>query len=111
MEPAALERFHSPGKGNGLRSRRRVRPGELLYRGVPFAYIVSKEQLGSVCERCLRRGSHLVSELLRFWLDTENCKIRTNKQREKTENQDLETPHSRTELSTEHRDTESDSRP
>lgn len=55
MEPTALERFHSPGKGNGLRSRRRVRPGELLYRDVPFAYVLSKEQLGSVCERCLRR--------------------------------------------------------
>lgn len=55
MEPAALERFASPGKGSGLRSRRRVRPGELLYRAEPFAYVVTKEQLGGVCERCLRR--------------------------------------------------------
>ncbi|PKU48047.1 histone-lysine n-methyltransferase smyd3 [Limosa lapponica baueri] len=55
MEPAALERFPSPGKGSGLRTRRRLRPGELLYRAQPFAYIVSKEQLGGVCECCLRR--------------------------------------------------------
>ncbi|XP_005489779.1 histone-lysine N-methyltransferase SMYD3 isoform X3 [Zonotrichia albicollis] len=59
MEPAALERFHSPGKGNGLRSRRSMRPGELLYRDVPFAYVLSKQQLGSVCERCLRRNENL----------------------------------------------------
>ncbi|KAM7118129.1 histone-lysine N-methyltransferase SMYD3 isoform 1-T1 [Ciconia maguari] len=59
MEPAALERFPSPGKGSGLRSRRRVRPGELLYRAEPFAYVVTKEQLGAVCERCLRRNEHL----------------------------------------------------
>uniref|UniRef100_A0A8C3R1V7 [histone H3]-lysine(4) N-trimethyltransferase n=1 Tax=Cyanoderma ruficeps TaxID=181631 RepID=A0A8C3R1V7_9PASS len=59
MEPAALERFHSPGKGNGLRSRRTVRPGELLYRDMPFAYVLSKEQLGSVCELCLRRNGNL----------------------------------------------------
>ncbi|XP_059691312.1 histone-lysine N-methyltransferase SMYD3 isoform X2 [Gavia stellata] len=59
MEPAALERFPSPGKGSGLRSRRRLRPGELLYRAEPFAYVVTKEQLGGVCERCLRRNEHL----------------------------------------------------
>ncbi|KAM9561979.1 histone-lysine N-methyltransferase SMYD3 isoform 1-T1 [Guaruba guarouba] len=59
MEPAVLERFLSPGKGSGLRARRRVRPGELLYRAEPFAYVVTKEQLGSVCERCLRRNEHL----------------------------------------------------
>ncbi|XP_030355442.1 histone-lysine N-methyltransferase SMYD3 isoform X2 [Strigops habroptila] len=59
MEPAALERFPSPGKGSGLRARRRVRPGELLYRAKPFAYVVTKEQLGSVCEHCLRRNEHL----------------------------------------------------
>ncbi|XP_050750884.1 histone-lysine N-methyltransferase SMYD3 isoform X1 [Gymnogyps californianus] len=56
---AALERFSSPGKGSGLRSRRRMRPGELLYRAEPFAYVVTKEQLGGVCERCLRRNEHL----------------------------------------------------
>uniref|UniRef100_A0A803XVU0 Uncharacterized protein n=1 Tax=Meleagris gallopavo TaxID=9103 RepID=A0A803XVU0_MELGA len=55
MEQAALERFLSPGKGSGLRSRRRVRPGELLYRAEPFAYVVTKEQLGGVCEQCFQR--------------------------------------------------------
>uniref|UniRef100_A0A8C8AQW9 Uncharacterized protein n=1 Tax=Otus sunia TaxID=257818 RepID=A0A8C8AQW9_9STRI len=55
MEPAVLERFPSPGKGSGLRSRRRVRPGQLLYRAEPFAYVVTKEQRSGVCHRCLRR--------------------------------------------------------
>lgn len=55
MEVPALERFLSPGKGSGLRSRRQVRPGELLYRAEPFAYVVTKEQLGGVCEQCLQR--------------------------------------------------------
>uniref|UniRef100_A0A8C2TPG7 [histone H3]-lysine(4) N-trimethyltransferase n=1 Tax=Coturnix japonica TaxID=93934 RepID=A0A8C2TPG7_COTJA len=59
MEVAALERFLSPGKGSGLRSRRKVRPGELLYRAEPFAYVVTKEQLGGVCEHCLQRNEHL----------------------------------------------------
>uniref|UniRef100_A0A8C4JJ10 [histone H3]-lysine(4) N-trimethyltransferase n=1 Tax=Dromaius novaehollandiae TaxID=8790 RepID=A0A8C4JJ10_DRONO len=59
MEPAALEKFSSPGKGGGLRCRRRLRPGELLYRAEPFAYVVTKEQLGGVCDCCLRRNEHL----------------------------------------------------
>ncbi|XP_064913990.1 histone-lysine N-methyltransferase SMYD3 isoform X4 [Columba livia] len=59
MEVLALERFRSPGKGSGLRACRRVRPGELLYRAEPFAYVVTKERLGGVCERCLRRNEHL----------------------------------------------------
>ncbi|XP_025938121.1 histone-lysine N-methyltransferase SMYD3 isoform X2 [Apteryx rowi] len=59
MEPAALEKFPSPGKGSGLRCLRRLRPGELLFRAEPFAYVVTKEQLGGVCERCLRRNEHL----------------------------------------------------
>uniref|UniRef100_A0A8V0XTM1 [histone H3]-lysine(4) N-trimethyltransferase n=1 Tax=Gallus gallus TaxID=9031 RepID=A0A8V0XTM1_CHICK len=59
MEVPALERFLSPGKGSGLRSRRQVRPGELLYRAEPFAYVVTKEQLGGVCEQCLQRNEHL----------------------------------------------------
>nr|XP_038032688.1 histone-lysine N-methyltransferase SMYD3 isoform X4 [Anas platyrhynchos] len=60
MEAAALlERFCSPGKGSGLRAQRRLRPGELLYRAEPFAYVVSKELLGGVCERCLQRNEHL----------------------------------------------------
>lgn len=52
---AAMEKFASPGKGNGLRLLKAVKPGELLYRAAPFAYIVSKKRLGGVCEHCLRR--------------------------------------------------------
>lgn len=57
MEEAALalERFCSPGKGSGLRARRPLRPGQLLCRAQPFAYVVCKAQLGTVCEQCLQR--------------------------------------------------------
>ncbi|KAK2531560.1 hypothetical protein Q9233_005812, partial [Columba guinea] len=64
MEVLALERFRSPGKGSGLRACRRVRPGELLYRAEPFAYVVTKERLGGVCERCLRRFKAVKCEAL-----------------------------------------------
>ncbi|XP_053238691.1 histone-lysine N-methyltransferase SMYD3 isoform X5 [Podarcis raffonei] len=57
---AAMEKFASPGKGNGLRSSKAVKPGELLYRAEPFAYTVSKKRLGGVCERCLRRKDRLL---------------------------------------------------
>ncbi|XP_061847076.1 histone-lysine N-methyltransferase SMYD3 isoform X2 [Colius striatus] len=59
MESVALERFRSRGKGSGLRSRRQLQPGELLYRDQPFAHIVTKELLGSVCDHCLQRNEHL----------------------------------------------------
>ncbi|XP_026551226.1 histone-lysine N-methyltransferase SMYD3 isoform X1 [Pseudonaja textilis] len=54
-----MEKFASPGKGNGLRLLKAVKPGQLLYRAAPFAYIVSKKRLGGVCECCLRSKERL----------------------------------------------------
>uniref|UniRef100_A0A8C6VCQ4 [histone H3]-lysine(4) N-trimethyltransferase n=1 Tax=Naja naja TaxID=35670 RepID=A0A8C6VCQ4_NAJNA len=54
-----MEKFASPGKGNGLRLLKAVKPGQLLYRAAPFAYIVSKKRLGGVCEHCLRSKEQL----------------------------------------------------
>ncbi|XP_054839132.1 histone-lysine N-methyltransferase SMYD3 [Eublepharis macularius] len=55
-----MEKFASPGKGNGLRLTKHAKPGELLYRAEPFAYTVTKKRLGGVCERCLRRKDRLL---------------------------------------------------
>ncbi|XP_042301820.1 histone-lysine N-methyltransferase SMYD3 isoform X2 [Sceloporus undulatus] len=56
-----MEKFASPGRGNGVRlTTKAVKPGALLYRAEPFAYNVSKKCLGSVCERCLRRKEQLL---------------------------------------------------
>ncbi|CAM5143813.1 unnamed protein product [Natator depressus] len=60
MEPGRLEKFPSPGRGSGLRALKRARPGELLYRAEPFACTVTKQRLGGVCERCLRRNERLL---------------------------------------------------
>nr|XP_020643580.1 histone-lysine N-methyltransferase SMYD3 isoform X1 [Pogona vitticeps] len=55
-----MEKFASPGKGNGLRLLRPVKPGELLYRAEPLAYVVTKKRLGGVCERCLSSKKQLL---------------------------------------------------
>ncbi|XP_070590180.1 histone-lysine N-methyltransferase SMYD3 isoform X3 [Erythrolamprus reginae] len=55
-----MEKFASPGKGNGLRLLQAVKAGESLYHSAPFAYIVSKKRLGGVCEDCLRRNERLL---------------------------------------------------
>ncbi|KAH1173325.1 hypothetical protein KIL84_017164, partial [Mauremys mutica] len=60
MESGRLEKFPSPGRGSGLRALRRARLGELLYRAEPFACTVTKQRLGGVCERCLRRNERLL---------------------------------------------------
>ncbi|XP_061480629.1 histone-lysine N-methyltransferase SMYD3 isoform X2 [Rhineura floridana] len=57
---ATMEKFASPGKGNGLRLSKAVKPGELLYRAEPFVYTVTKKRLGGVCERCLRSKKRLL---------------------------------------------------
>ncbi|KAF7254248.1 Histone-lysine N-methyltransferase SMYD3 [Varanus komodoensis] len=55
-----MEKFASAGKGNGLRLTKPARPGDLLHRAEPFAYVVTKKCLGGVCERCLRRKEKLL---------------------------------------------------
>ncbi|XP_041109827.1 histone-lysine N-methyltransferase SMYD3-like [Polyodon spathula] len=60
MMARRLERFCSPGKGNGLRALQRMKPGELLYKAEPFACTVSKKGRGSVCENCFSRKQSLL---------------------------------------------------
>ncbi|XP_029449811.1 histone-lysine N-methyltransferase SMYD3 [Rhinatrema bivittatum] len=56
-----FEKFHSAGKGNGLRAVCALPPGELLYAAAePFVYAVTAKSRGAVCERCLRRKEHLL---------------------------------------------------
>lgn len=55
-----FEKFHSPGKGNGLRATSRLSPGDLLYIEEPFAYTVNHNGWGKVCELCLCESPHLL---------------------------------------------------
>uniref|UniRef100_A0A8D3CQN4 [histone H3]-lysine(4) N-trimethyltransferase n=1 Tax=Scophthalmus maximus TaxID=52904 RepID=A0A8D3CQN4_SCOMX len=55
-----LERFVSPGKGNGLRATAGVRRGELLFSAEPLASCVSNRVRGDVCHRCFTRRETLL---------------------------------------------------
>ncbi|XP_034432962.1 histone-lysine N-methyltransferase SMYD3 [Hippoglossus hippoglossus] len=55
-----LERFLSPGKGNGLRATGVVRPGELLFSAEPLASCVSNRRSRDVCHRCYTRCETLL---------------------------------------------------
>ncbi|XP_022049275.2 histone-lysine N-methyltransferase SMYD3 [Acanthochromis polyacanthus] len=50
-----LERFVSPGKGNGLRATASIRRGELLVSAEPLACCVSKKLIREVCHHCFTR--------------------------------------------------------
>uniref|UniRef100_A0A3P8S1F4 [histone H3]-lysine(4) N-trimethyltransferase n=1 Tax=Amphiprion percula TaxID=161767 RepID=A0A3P8S1F4_AMPPE len=50
-----LERFVSPGKGNGLRAAASIRRGELLVSTEPLACCVSKKLVREVCHHCFTR--------------------------------------------------------
>ncbi|XP_041837631.1 histone-lysine N-methyltransferase SMYD3 [Melanotaenia boesemani] len=54
-----LERFVSPGKGNGLRTKTRIRRGELVTSGEPLACCVSSKQAREVCHYCFTRCKNL----------------------------------------------------
>ncbi|XP_075396709.1 histone-lysine N-methyltransferase SMYD3 isoform X1 [Tenrec ecaudatus] len=60
METAKVEKFRSPGRGNGLRAVKALRPGELLFRSDPLAYTVCKGSRGVVCDCCLLRKERLL---------------------------------------------------
>eukprot|EP00066_Takifugu_rubripes_P005502 XP_003969594.1 PREDICTED: histone-lysine N-methyltransferase SMYD3 [Takifugu rubripes] len=55
-----LERFVSPGKGNGLRATVRIEEGELVYVTEPLAYCVSQKQSRNVCHQCFTRHETLL---------------------------------------------------
>lgn len=50
-----LERFVSPGKGNGLRATARIKRGELVYSCEPLACCVSNKLSREVCHHCFTR--------------------------------------------------------
>lgn len=50
-----LERFVSPGKGNGLRATARIKRGELVYSCEPLACCVSNKLSRDVCHHCFTR--------------------------------------------------------
>uniref|UniRef100_UPI003AB0D9DA histone-lysine N-methyltransferase SMYD3-like n=1 Tax=Centroberyx gerrardi TaxID=166262 RepID=UPI003AB0D9DA len=55
-----LERFSSPGKGNGLRATARIRRGELVYCAEPLACCVSNKLAREVCHHCFTRRESLL---------------------------------------------------
>uniref|UniRef100_H3C4Z6 [histone H3]-lysine(4) N-trimethyltransferase n=1 Tax=Tetraodon nigroviridis TaxID=99883 RepID=H3C4Z6_TETNG len=55
-----LQRFVSPGKGNGLRATARIGPGELVYAAEPLASCVSGQQSRNVCHQCFTRRETLL---------------------------------------------------
>ncbi|XP_075906291.1 histone-lysine N-methyltransferase SMYD3 [Nelusetta ayraudi] len=54
-----LERFTSPGKGNGLRATASIRRGELLLSAEPLASCVSGRRAREVCHHCFTRHESL----------------------------------------------------
>ncbi|XP_073320601.1 histone-lysine N-methyltransferase SMYD3 isoform X1 [Pagrus major] len=55
-----LERFVSPGKGNGLRATARIKRGELVYSCEPLACCVSNKLSRDVCHHCFKRRETLL---------------------------------------------------
>ncbi|XP_041644416.1 histone-lysine N-methyltransferase SMYD3 [Cheilinus undulatus] len=55
-----LERFVSPGKGNGLRAIAGIKRGELVYSTEPLACCVSNKQAREVCHHCFTRHETLL---------------------------------------------------
>uniref|UniRef100_UPI0037E8168A histone-lysine N-methyltransferase SMYD3 n=1 Tax=Semicossyphus pulcher TaxID=241346 RepID=UPI0037E8168A len=55
-----LERFVSPGKGNGVRATAGIRRGELVYSAEPLACCVSNRQARDVCHHCFTRCETLL---------------------------------------------------
>ncbi|XP_029986959.1 histone-lysine N-methyltransferase SMYD3 [Sphaeramia orbicularis] len=55
-----LERFVSPGKGNGLRATGRILKGELVFSAEPLANCVSKKVSRDVCHHCFTRCETLL---------------------------------------------------
>ncbi|KAJ0002217.1 hypothetical protein NQD34_002013 [Periophthalmus magnuspinnatus] len=55
-----VERFVSPGKGNGLRATASIRRGELVYSADPLAACVSLKQSKNTCHHCFSRHETLL---------------------------------------------------
>ncbi|XP_060610265.2 N-lysine methyltransferase SMYD2 [Anolis sagrei] len=58
-EELGLARFQSPGRGRGLRARRRFVPGELLFACPAFTCVLTVNERGNHCEGCFARREGL----------------------------------------------------
>ncbi|KAK2535616.1 Smyd2 [Columba guinea] len=58
-QPSGLERFDSPGKGRGLRARRRYAVGELLFSCPAYTAVLTVSERGSHCDGCFARKEGL----------------------------------------------------
>ncbi|XP_027537554.1 N-lysine methyltransferase SMYD2 isoform X2 [Neopelma chrysocephalum] len=58
-QPGGLERFASPGKGRGLRARRRFAVGELLFSCPAYAAVLAVSERGGHCDGCFARKEGL----------------------------------------------------
>lgn len=69
---ANLEKFQSPGKGNGLRATRDLDVGEMVADAEPFVYTVCQaKKRGATCHHCLHRYPNTLT-LLTFILKGTN---------------------------------------
>ncbi|KAK1891941.1 Histone-lysine N-methyltransferase SMYD3 [Dissostichus eleginoides] len=55
-----LERFVSPGKGDGLRAAARIQRGELVHSAEPLACCVSNKLSRHFCHHCFSRQETLL---------------------------------------------------
>ncbi|KAM8945522.1 histone-lysine N-methyltransferase SMYD3 [Pelodytes ibericus] len=61
MMAGNLEKFQSPGKGNGLRATRNLISGETVSTSYPHVYTVCHgKKHGAACHHCLRRNTNLL---------------------------------------------------
>ncbi|XP_017667194.1 PREDICTED: N-lysine methyltransferase SMYD2 isoform X2 [Lepidothrix coronata] len=58
-QAGGLERFASPGKGRGLRARRRFAVGELLFSCPAYAAVLTVSERGGHCDGCFARKEGL----------------------------------------------------
>ncbi|KAM9410589.1 histone-lysine N-methyltransferase SMYD3 [Pholidichthys leucotaenia] len=60
MAPKKVERFISPGKGNGLRTTTMIKRGELVTSAEPLGCCVSNRVSREVCHQCFTRHETLL---------------------------------------------------
>ncbi|XP_062303545.1 histone-lysine N-methyltransferase SMYD3 [Osmerus eperlanus] len=55
-----IERFVSPGKGNGIRATQKILAGELICSAQPLASCVSNKSARKICHNCFSRCESLL---------------------------------------------------
>lgn len=70
-----LERFDSPGKGNGLRATAGIKRGQLVYSAEPLACCVSNKLARDVCHHCFTRWDRRSSEIPAPRCERKGCSV------------------------------------